>query len=198
MVRRPAIAVIGGGDGASVEVLELAHKVGAEIGAHGATLICGGRGGVMEAAARGAFERGAHTIGILPGYDHSAANPHIEFAIATGIGEARNAVVIGTADAVVALAGEGGTLSEIGFALKIGRPLVALRAWAQIEGIEHADDPEAAVGEAIRMARLAAARQARKSKRARMGVEDQRPDQRLDQKADQTPNIKDEPKGLKS
>lgn len=177
MVRRPAIAVIGGGDGASVEVLELAHKVGAEIGAHGATLICGGRSGVMEAAARGAFERGAHTIGILPGYDHGAANPHIEFAIATGMGEARNAVVIGSADAVVALAGEGGTLSEIGFALKIGRPIVALRAWAHIDGIEHADDPEAAVGEAVRMARLMAARQAPKIKRARQGTRDQNQDQ---------------------
>ena len=177
MVRRPAIAVIGGGDGTSVEVLELAHKVGAEIGAHGATLICGGRGGVMEAAARGAFERGAHTIGILPGYDHGAANPHIEFAIATGMGEARNAVVIGSADAVVALAGEGGTLSEIGFALKIGRPIVALRAWAHIDGIEHADDPEAAVGEAVRMARLMAARQAPKIKRAKPGTRDQNQDQ---------------------
>jgi uncharacterized protein (TIGR00725 family) len=175
MQRRPAIAVIGGSDGASVEVLELAHKVGAEIGAHGATLICGGRGGVMEAAARGAFERGAHTIGILPGYDHGAANPHIEFAIATGMGEARNAVVIGSADAVVALSGEGGTLSEIGFALKIGRPTVALRAWRQIEGIEHADEPEAAVGVALRMARLAAARHVRKIKRARAGTQDQAP-----------------------
>jgi len=177
MVRRPAIAVIGGGEGTSVEVLELAHKVGAEIGAHGATLICGGRGGVMEAAARGAFERGAHTIGILPGYEHGAANPHIEFAIATGMGEARNAVVIGSADAVVALAGEGGTLSEIGFALKIGRPIVALRAWAHIDGVEHADDPESAVGEAVRMARLMAARQAPKSKRARPGTRDQNQDQ---------------------
>ena len=173
MQRRPAIAVIGGGDGASAEVLELAHKVGSEIGAHGATLICGGRGGVMEAAARGAFERGAHTVGILPGYDHRAANPHIEFAIATGMGEARNVVVIGSADAVVALAGEGGTLSEIGFALKIGRPTIALRAWRQIEGIEHADEPEAAVGQAVRMARLAAARQARKIKRTRPGAHDQ-------------------------
>jgi uncharacterized protein (TIGR00725 family) len=164
MQRRPAIAVIGGGDGASDEVLELAHKVGSEIGAHGATLVCGGRGGVMEAAARGARERGAHTIGILPGYDHGAANSHIEFAIATGLGEARNAVVVGSADAVVALAGEGGTLSEIGFALKIGRPLVALRAWPQIEGIEHADDAEGAVAEAVRMARLAAARHGRKKR----------------------------------
>jgi uncharacterized protein (TIGR00725 family) len=172
MQRRPAIAVIGGGDGASVEVLELAHKVGVEIGAHGATLICGGRGGVMEAAARGTLERGAHTVGILPGYDHGAANPHIEFAIATGMGEARNAAVIGSADAVVALAGEGGTLSEIGFALKIGRPLVALRAWSQIEGIAHADDAATAVGQALRMARLMAARQARKGKRAKPGTQD--------------------------
>ncbi len=167
MQRRPAIAVIGGGDGASVAVLELAHQVGAEIGAHGATLICGGRGGVMEAAARGACERGAHTIGILPGYDHDAANPHIEFAIATGLSEARNAVVIGSADAVVALEGEGGTLSEIGFALKIGRPLVALRAWPQIEGVQHAEDPAEAVGIAVRMARLGAARAARRTRRAR-------------------------------
>jgi predicted Rossmann-fold nucleotide-binding protein len=73
-------------------------------------------------------------------------------------------VVVGSADAVVALAGEGGTLSEIGFALKIGRPLVALRAWPQIEGIEHADDAEGAVAEAIRMARLAAARHGRKKR----------------------------------
>jgi uncharacterized protein (TIGR00725 family) len=178
MQRRPGIAVIGGGDGASVEVLELAHQVGLEIGAHGATLICGGRGGVMEASARGASERGAHTIGILPGYEHGAANPYIEFVIATGMGEARNAVVIGSADAVIALAGEGGTLSEIGFALKLGRPLVALRAWPQIEGIEHADEPEAAVGEALRMARLAAARQVRKIKRTKSVMQNQTPDMR--------------------
>src|SRR5215510_1586619 len=112
MLRRPAIAVIGGDDGASVEVIELAYRVGTEIGAHGATLICGGRGGVMEASARGAFERGAHTSGILPGYDHGAANPHIEFAIATGMGEARNAIIVASSDAVIALEGEGGTLAE--------------------------------------------------------------------------------------
>lgn len=176
MLRRPAIAVIGGGDGASVEVLELAHRVGAEIGGHGATLVCGGRGGVMEAAARGAYERGAHTIGILPGYDHGAANPHIEFAIATGMNEARNAVVVGSADAVVALAGEGGTLSEIGFALKIGRPVVALRSWPNIEGIEHAEDPTAAVGEAMRMARLMAARQARRARRAKPNAAEPAPE----------------------
>lgn len=160
MRRRPAIAVIGAG-AAPAELLELAYQVGAEIGAHGATLVCGGRGGVMEAAARGARERGAHTIGVLPGFDHGGANPHIEFVIATGMGEARNAVVIGSADAVVALAGEGGTLSEIGFALKLGRPLVALRAWMNIEGLARADDAQSAVAQAIRLAALAAARHAR-------------------------------------
>ncbi len=151
MERSPAIAVIGGGE-ASGEVLELAYRVGLEIGKRGATLMCGGRGGVMEAAARGARERGAHTIGIIPGFDHREANPYIEFVVATGIGEARNAVVVGSADAVVALAGEGGTLSEIGFALKLGRPLVALRSWANIEGIAQAEDPAAAVDIALRMA----------------------------------------------
>lgn len=153
--------MIGSGH-APADVLELAYRVGVEIGARGATLLCGGRGGVMDAAARGARERGSHTIGILPGLDHADANSHIEFVVATGLGEARNAVVIGSADAVVALAGEGGTLSEIGFALKIGRPLVALRAWPQIEGITHADEPADAVAEAIRMAHLAASRRAGK------------------------------------
>ncbi len=151
MERPPAIAVIGAAQ-APAEVLELAYRVGLEIGARGATLICGGRGGVMKAAARGARERGAHTVGILPGLDHREANPHIEFVVATGVGEARNAIVVGSADAVVALAGAGGTLSEIGFALKLGRPLVALRAWRNIEGLVYADEPALAVEAALRMA----------------------------------------------
>lgn len=157
MERRPAIAVIGAGQ-APAEVLEMAYRVGLEIGARGATLVCGGRGGVMEAAARGARERGAHTVGIIPGFDHREANSHIEFVVATGIGEARNAIVVGSADAVIALAGEGGTLSEIGFALKLGRPLVALRAWRNIEGIAYADAPALAVDAALRMAQARAAR----------------------------------------
>lgn len=152
MERRPAVAVIGGGGEESDEVLDLAYQVGAEIGARDATLVCGGRGGVMEAAARGARERDGHTVGIIPGYEHREANPQIEFVIATGVGEARNAIVIGSADAVVALAGEGGTLSEIGFALKLGRPLVALRSWRNIGGIVYAEDPVAAVDAALRMA----------------------------------------------
>ncbi len=151
MTRAAVIAVIGAGD-APPGVLELALETGREIAARGATLVCGGRGGVMQAAARGARERGGHTIGILPGYDKGSANPYIEFAIATGMGEARNAIVVGSADAVIALAGEGGTLAEIGFALKLGRPLIALRSWPQLDGLHRADNAAAAVAMALELA----------------------------------------------
>jgi uncharacterized protein (TIGR00725 family) len=148
--RAPVIAVIGAGDAPS-DVLDLARATGTEIAACGAVLICGGRGGVMAAAAQGARERGGHTMGILPSYDPNQANPYIEFAVATGMGEARNAIIIGSANAVIALSGEGGTLSEIGLALKLGRPVVALRAWPQLEGLYRADNPRAAVAMALEL-----------------------------------------------
>ena len=157
MAQAPAIAVIGAGD-APPDVLELSLEAGREIAVRGATLICGGRGGVMEAAARGARERGGHTIGILPSYHRSSANPAIEFAIATGMGEARNAIVVASADAVIALAGEGGTLAEIGFALKLGRPLIALRSWPQLDGLHRADNAEEAVTMALKLAQRTANR----------------------------------------
>ena len=106
----------------------------------------------MAAAAHGAHSIGGLTVGILPGNDRSEANPYIEIAIATGIGEARNAIVVASADSVIALEGEGGTLSEIGFALKMGRPVVALRSWSQLEMIAHVDDPAAAVSLALELA----------------------------------------------
>jgi len=146
-----AIAVVGAGD-ASAQIRELAFEVGKTIAARGAVLVCGGRGGVMEAAARGALSAGGHTLGILPGYDRAEANPHIEFAVATGMGQARNVIVVASADAVIALAGEGGTLSEIGLALKLDRPVVALRAWPELAAIAHSDDPRAAVDLALAMA----------------------------------------------
>jgi uncharacterized protein (TIGR00725 family) len=149
MARAPVIAVVGAGDDVREDVLQLAREVGSEIAARGATLICGGRGGVMAAAAQGARERGGHTIGILPGYDADDANPHIEFAVTTGMGQARNAIVIASADAVVALQGEGGTLSEIGLALKLRRPLVALRSWPQLENLHRAGSAAAAVALAL-------------------------------------------------
>jgi uncharacterized protein (TIGR00725 family) len=144
MAPRMAIAVIGAGE-APPEVCAMAHEVGRGIAERGAVLICGGRTGVMEAAAAGARAAGGRTVGILPSYDRSSANPYIEFAIATGMGQARNAIVVASAAAVIALAGEGGTLSEIGLALKLGRPVVALNAWPEIPGINHASTASEAV-----------------------------------------------------
>jgi uncharacterized protein (TIGR00725 family) len=152
MDRQKTIAVVGAAKARS-EVCELAYAVGREIAAHGATLICGGRGGVMEAAARGAREANGRTIGILPTDDPNDANPHIEFAVATGMGQGRNVIVVASAGAVIAFEGEGGTLSEIGLALKLGRPVIALRAWDEIAGIDHADDPVTTVQIAIERAR---------------------------------------------
>ena len=106
--------------------------------------MCGGLGGVMEAACRGAKDAGGTTVGILPGTDRAAANPFVEVAVATGLGEARNALVVRAADAVIAIGGGYGTLSEIALALKAGKRVVGLGTWA-VEGVEVADSPAAAV-----------------------------------------------------
>ncbi len=151
MARSIAIAVIGAGD-APADLRQRAFEVGREIARAGAVLINGGLGGVMEAAARGARGEGGRTLGILPGYDTAAANPHVEYAIATGMGEARNAIVVASADAVIALAGEGGTLAEIGFALKLGRPIVALDSWPELKGLERSTTPADAVARALALA----------------------------------------------
>ena len=148
---RRSIAIVGAGD-ASAPVCDLAYAAGLAVARRGASLICGGRGGVMAAAARGAQSAGGMTIGILPGYDRHEANPNIEIAIATGMGEARNAIVVASADAVVALEGEGGTLSEIGLAIKLGRPVVGLQAWQHLDMISHSGDPSAAVDLALELA----------------------------------------------
>jgi len=157
MIRQPALAVIGAGD-ASAALRDLAFAVGRETASRGATLVCGGRGGVMESAAAGARSLGGHTIGILPGYEHAGANEHIEFVIATGMGEARNVIVVASADAAVAIAGEAGTLSEIALAIKLGRPVVALDSWHETAGIRHADSPAAAVALALELAGCADSR----------------------------------------
>ncbi len=151
MKRRPVLTVIGAGD-APAALCALAREVGREIAARGAVLVNGGRGGVMRAAAQGASERGGTTIGILPGYDRAAANEFIEFVIATGMGEARNAIIVASSDAVIALAGEGGTLAEIGFAKKFGRPIVALDSWPEIPGLTRASTPAQAVETALKLA----------------------------------------------
>jgi len=115
----------------------------------------------MEAACRGARESGGTTIGILPGTDRAAANAYVDVAIATGLGEARNTLVVRAADAVIAVAGEFGTLSEIAFALKVGKPVVGIATWelarggAAVEAIERARDPAEAVERALALAAAA-------------------------------------------
>ena len=122
------VAVIGSAS-CGEEVAALAEAVGREIARRGGVLVCGGRGGVMAAACRGAKAAGGTTVGILPGVDRKEANLYVDIPIVTGLGEARNAVVVRTADAVVAVSGGYGTLSEIGLALKMGRPVVGLTTW---------------------------------------------------------------------
>ena len=124
------ISVIGG-EGAGAEALRLAEEVGRSLGRRGVTLVCGGRGGVMEAACRGARPKGGHTIGILPGRNakETPPNEHVEFPIFTGIGYARNAIVALSGEAVIAISGSYGTLSEIAYALINDVPLVGLDTW---------------------------------------------------------------------
>jgi uncharacterized protein (TIGR00725 family) len=126
-----------------------ADRAGRELGSRGVVLICGGLGGVMEAACRGAKEAGGLTVGILSGLDRSDANPYVDVVIATGLGEARNALVVNAADAVIALGAGYGTLSEIGLALRAGKRVVGLGTW-DVEGVEVVDSPETAVETVLR------------------------------------------------
>ena len=126
--RKPRIGVCGPSE-ASAGVLALAEQVGAEIARQGGIVVCGGLGGVMEAAARGARTAGGLTVGILPGSSAEEANPFIDVPIVTGLGEARNALVVHSSDAIIAIDGAYGTLSEIALALKMGVPVIGLGTW---------------------------------------------------------------------
>ena len=152
------VSVIGAGD-ADADAVAAAEAVGRELAVAGAILVCGGRGGVMEAASRGAAEAGGTVVGLLPDADRSQANPHLSVSVPTGMGELRNGLVARAGDAVIAIGGEFGTLSEIGFALKLGRPVVGLGTWELARGgqgvdaIEVADGPRDAVARALALAR---------------------------------------------
>jgi uncharacterized protein (TIGR00725 family) len=143
MSRARYVAVVGPGDASSQEIA-LAEEVGAGLAAAGAVVVTGGLGGVMEAACRGARSRGGRTLGILPGEDREDANGWVEIAVATGLGELRNGIVVRAADALIAVGGGHGTLSEIALALKLGRPVVGLGTW-EVHGVEHVSTPEDAV-----------------------------------------------------
>lgn len=142
--------MVGPGD-ADPDALDTAEAVGRAVAEAGALLVCGGLGGVMEAACRGAKGAGGTTLGILPGADRAAANRWVDVAVATGMGEVRNALVVRAADAVVAVAGGYGTLSEIALALKLGTPVVGVGTW-DVAGVENAASAGEAAATALRRA----------------------------------------------
>ena len=159
MSERPLqISVIGGAT-ATAEALTTAQAVGRGVAEAGAVLVCGGRSGVMEAASRGAREAGGEVIGILPSLSPDDANEHVSHAVATGVGHARNLAVVASGDAVIAVGGEWGTLSEIALARRLERPVIGLQTWPLRNragsdlGIAEAESAE----EAVRAALTAAA-----------------------------------------
>jgi uncharacterized protein (TIGR00725 family) len=140
------VAVIGGGE-ADPEMTALAYEVGRELARKGAVVVCGGLGGVMEAAARGVQEAGGVSIGILPGPDRRFANPYLTYTIPTYLGHARNMLIAHSATAVIAIGGSYGTISEAAIALKLGKPVVALQNSWSLPNLKIARTP----GEAVSM-----------------------------------------------
>ena len=155
------IAVIGDSS-CSPEEARIAEAVGEQLAERGATVICGGLGGVMEAVCRGAKSKGGLTVGVLPGEDSSMANPYVDVPIATGVGYARNMAVVKSARAVIAIGGNYGTLSEIAYALKRGIPVIGLNTWSlsrngrEDESMTRADSAAEAVAKAISLAKSGA------------------------------------------
>jgi uncharacterized protein (TIGR00725 family) len=147
MAQRVHIGVIGAGD-CSPELYALAHELGRYIGQKKWVLFCGGLGGIMQGVADGCSHEGAMTVGLLPGNNKESANPFITLPIPTGLGEGRNLLLVRASDVVIAISGGYGTLSEIGLALKIGKPVVGLKTWSGIDGIEYVETAEQAIGAA--------------------------------------------------
>jgi uncharacterized protein (TIGR00725 family) len=148
---KPYVAVIGPGEAPDDQVAN-AEAVGRGLARRGAIVVTGGLHGVMAAASKGATDAGGTAVGILPGIDRDAGNAWLTIAIPTGLGELRNGLVIRAADAVIAIGGGYGTLSEIGFALRANTPVIGIDTW-QIDGVEHTNSPEQAVEQALVRAR---------------------------------------------
>ncbi len=145
------VSVVGRGGEIDAGLRTKSEEVGREVGRRGHTLVCGGLGGVMEAACRGARQEDGETIGVLPGDEPDAANPYVDCAVATGLGEMRNALVVKNGDVVVALSGGYGTLSEVALALKTGVPVVGVDA-PEVDGAVEAEDAEEALDRAEELA----------------------------------------------
>jgi len=144
------ISVIGAGT-CNNEIYSIAEEIGKLIAQKGAILVTGGLGGVMEAASKGAIEAGGTTVGILPGFSREDANKYVSIPITTGLSHARNIVIARSADAVIAVSGEYGTLSEIAVSLKLGKPVIGIKTWENIEGLIETDSSQEAVNKAFEL-----------------------------------------------
>lgn len=147
--RKIQVGIIGAGV-CTPEEADSAYRVGCEIARRGAVLICGGLGGVMEAACQGTRDGGGTTVGLLPTDQKKDANPYVDVIIVTGIGHARNAIVAGSSDVIIAVGGEYGTLSEIALGLTMGIKVISLQGGWEIPGVVIAQDSEAAVDMAFK------------------------------------------------
>jgi len=144
------ISVIGAGS-CDKKTYVIAEDVGRLVAQSNSILITGGLGGVMEAASKGAKEAGGTVVGILPGFSNKDANAYVTVPVTTGLSHARNVIVVRSADAVIAVAGEYGTLSEIAIALKLGKPVIGINTWENIKGVVKADNAEDAVIKAFEL-----------------------------------------------
>ena len=144
----PTYVAVCGASAAEAEHLRLAETVGRLLAERGAVTVCGGLGGVTEAASRGASGAGGTVVGLLPGDSREGANPYLTVALPTGLGQARNAIIVTAADAVIAIGQGWGTLSEIAFARRLGRRVLGLDTW-RVEGLETVASPDEAVEKAL-------------------------------------------------
>ena len=144
------IGIIGAGQ-CDNHIYTLARETGSAVAQSGYGMVCGGLGGVMEAAARGCKENGGLTVGIIPQKKAGFANEFIDIVIPTGMGIMRNLLVVRSAAGLIAIDGKYGTLSEIAFALQLGKPLVGLETWDISEQIETAENPVQAVDKLVKM-----------------------------------------------
>jgi len=142
------IGVIGAGS-CDKKIFEIAYKVGELIAINGAYLYCGGLGGVMKAASKGAYDHNGITIGILPGKTSKGANPYIKIPIVTSLSHMRNFVLVNSCELLIAISGSYGTLSELSFALKLGVPIIGIKTWENFSAINYVDSPEEAINKAI-------------------------------------------------